>query len=127
MLTLLTALALAQALVIDRAEQAPDAPIIAEVLQRPAGLSTTAFVDRLIAEAGAGDWERRDHAGPFGGAEVRIVGLRRTAGDGLMLFVPAAEESRGSACRIRRVREGSLEAQGEQLVDYCLNAIASGR
>ena len=127
MLTLLTALALAQAVVIDRAEHAPDAAMTAELLQRPAGLTTTAFLDQLIAEAGAAEWERRETAGPYEGAQVRIVGLRRTQGDGLMFFLPAAEDSRGSACRIRRLREGAPEAQGEQLLRYCLSAVAAGR
>ena len=127
MLLSLATFLLTQLVVVERAPHAPDAPMTAEIIQRPAGLSTSAFLDQVIDEADAGEWERSEHVGPVRGVEMRIVGLRRTSGDGLMLFMPAAEDSRGNICRIRRVREGSPVPQREELLRYCTEAIAAGR
>jgi hypothetical protein len=127
MIAFVAALSLAQPLVIDRAELPADSPTTAEILQRPSGVAAAAFLDQLIAEAGAAQWRRIDRTVPYRNVELRIVGLVRTEGDGLMFFLPAAEGATGNICRIRRVREGQPGPESEAALHYCLGAVAEGR
>jgi hypothetical protein len=74
-----------------------------ELLDRPAGTPAREFVDRLAAADGTGDWQafrHEDGQGDFGFAlEVR----RSPAGDVIVYFIPAAEDSSqaGKVCRMR--------------------------
>ena len=127
MLSILAAFAIGQAVIIDRVEQPEDAPITAEIVQRPAGMTTSAFLAELVAEAGAAAWERSDHRGTFEQAPIWIVGFRRPEGDGIMFVPPVDEQGPGNICRIRRVREGPPETERNRLIQYCLRAVAEGR
>ena len=127
MIAFVAALSLVQALVIERAELPANSPTTAEIVRRPSGMATTAFLDQLIADAGATQWRRIDRTVPYRGIELRIVGLVRTEGDGLMFFLPAAEGATGNVCRIRRVSEGQPGPESEAALHYCLGAVAAGR
>jgi hypothetical protein len=118
------ALSLAQSTVVARAESSPDAVMNAEIVQRPSGMTTSAFIERLIDDSDARQWKRSEDRVPLGTGEMRIVGLKRSADDGIILFLPGAEDATGNACLIRRQRPGDPEPQRERLLRYCIEALA---
>jgi hypothetical protein len=115
---------LAQTVVLERADSSDKAVMNAEILERPRGMTTTAFLERLIDEAGAREWERTENRAPFEGVELRVVGLKSGPRDGIMLFMPAAENSPNNFCRIRRQNPGDPTPQRDTLIGYCFRVAA---
>ena len=116
------AFALAQSVVVQRAAPA-DAVMNAEVVQRPAGTETSAFIEQLVEDARAGKWRRSEKRLPLEGDELRLIALHSSPMEGIMLLILAAEKGTGNACRIQRQRPGDPMRQRDTLVDYCLQAI----
>jgi hypothetical protein len=120
--TTLLAAALAQATVAARIEEQARSILTAELLDRPAELTMPAFIEQIVREAGASEWQRQVQESSSGDFRFQMIGLRSEHG-ALILIAPALG-SGSRVCRVRRLREGAPAAEeSDRVTAFCIAGI----
>ncbi|HEU0097411.1 MAG TPA: hypothetical protein VFQ67_01425 [Allosphingosinicella sp.] len=95
-----------------------------ELLERPPGLATDAFVAAVLEESGAAGWERTDRETLVDGVQVRMLAARGPDG-GLLLYIPIAADGR-AVCRVVKVRPVRTAQEERRRIDrFCVNALTA--
>lgn len=127
MLAMLIAAALAQPNVLAVLDETEAYGNRVELLERPAGITTAAFIDRLLDEADSGgaEWQLMDRQAMVEGSMVRMIAAR-APGRGLILYVPLGEDGR-AVCRVVKVRPvRTPQAERRRTDRFCVRGL-SGR
>jgi hypothetical protein len=95
-----------------------------ELLERPAGVTSEAFADRLLEEAGAAQWERMDREVSIDGVPVRMLAAR-SPGAGLLLYIPIGADG-GAVCRVVKVKPIRTPQEERRRIDrFCVRGLAA--
>jgi len=96
-----------------------------ERLERPAGVSVDAFVDSLLADAGAAA-ERMDRETTVDDVPVRMVSVR-SPGSGTLLYIPLGADGK-AVCRVVKVKPVRTPQEERRRIDhFCVGGLAPSR